>query len=675
VLAEAVYAALAPFTQHHYDVLVFYYATLLLLQGLNPYDVSENAPWMYSNPVTYPQWYAYPPLGLILFALPSYVLQEFGLLNIFTFRIIEKAVAISAVFWTSRRLNQLTRGRGKSFLLNPLVFFVTAIHGMIDSLAVMLFVEALYRLLKNKGKWWLYYGLSLTTKQTVWITTPALLAYAVKRGSAREAVFSLLISLLISLPFISEGYITNVLTFHGHRPPASLGYTGLPLIMVAGDAATYHVANIIAPCFGKPLPKNGWGSWILSTAFLAFLAYSAMLAYKEQLFKSLAVASLSFLLFSKVISPQNLLVPLVIFEIIGIPPIVLYFFGILAATVDATLGTVYTIFGYAAEDVLNTFELSIVTLYRENIYLAKTLVLAGFMSLILYHVSVFSMLYLMVRNKINKKKFAFIYLIYIVLVLNSVTMDVPREEKMEWYDSQALGKGAVIWLWLNPYNGLKAGDYIFLDLAKGYWEYTFPIALETVRWLKDHGFDYLALVYSLDRSELYAYVPWLFALAKYDMPYVWVVVIPNNNIEYLHGYASYPKNLNLTEVLQKVYRLTPIYLNKKIGEVEKKIYEIINDINVTGLVIGNVGGGCPLTYLMDGKKRAVIFVKGLNGKIEGEGYVALPLPSNITEINNYYEGKVVWGTPVTPTDTDLLSWLTQYAKKSSLYTLLWPSLK
>jgi len=676
VIAELMYAIVSPFTQHHYDVTVFYFATLLLLHGFNPYDVPRNAPWIYSNPVTYPQWYAYPPLGLIAFAIPSLVLKELGLLNIFTFRLIEKSIVIVSAVWAAKRIDEIIEGRGKLFLMNPLVFFATAVHGMIDSLAVALFVESLYRLLKNKRLWWLFYGLSLATKQISWITLPALLGYSLRRGRSKEYALGLAVFVVVLLPFFSKGFIENVLTFHSSRPPASLGYTGIPLIMVAGDAATFHIANIVAPCFGKPLPKAGWGSVALLAAFVISLVYSTIVAYRGKLMKALAVASIAFILFSKIVSPQNLILPLAVFEIMGISPKILYFFGTLAATVDAVFGTAYSILGYLAEDVLNAFGTSIVILYRENLWIARASALVGLVALVLYHISVVVVLYLIMKNKLSKRMFIGLYVLYVVLVLNSVAMSHSMRVA-ERNVALSSWKGAAIWVWLNPYNGLRGGDYAFLKGVNAYWEYTYPLALETVKWLKDHGYTYVALVYSVDRSELYSYVPWLFALASNRMPFVWLVVLPNSTSDYLHGYASVPKKDEVLSVLNKVYRMTPIYLNSKINEVESKVVSIVGKsklFNITSLkVITSLISACPIPYVtVNGK--AIIFVKGINKEIVGRGFVALPAPRSLVEINDYYKDHVVWGTPITPTRKEtVLSWMSQYGKKSSLNTLLWLS--
>ncbi len=627
--------------------MVFYYATLLMLHGLNPYNVPPTVPWMYSNPVTYPQWYAYPPFGLLVLSSLSALPYLLGALNIMTFRIILKMILIASVFWTAKRLEALRKGSGKLFLLNPLVWFVVAVHGMIDALAVALMVEGLYRLLFKRKLWWLFYGFSLATKQTTWITIFPIMVYAARKKGLCEALAPLLVLLALSAPFYSNGFVQYVLSFHEDRPPASLGYTGIPLIMVAGDSATFHIANVVAPCFGKPIPKVGWGSYVLSALFALGILYSGLRALRrDELFKPLAIASLSFILFSKVVSPQNLLVPLAIFLIIGVSNKVLTFFGTLAMIVDAIFGTVYGVLGYLAEDVLNSLGSSIVVLYRMTLPILRIENYIGLVSLILYHVAVVAIVYFLFVKKVKRKwVFAILYVIYIIMVLNSVSYS--NGGNMYGVRNVVLGKkGAAIWIWLNPYNGLRAGDYAFLNNTPNYWEYTYPLAVEMVKWLKSHGYKYVALVFSIDRMNLYAYMPWLFALAKYNMPYVWMIVIPHDLRDYLHGYASYDPDLyKLSEVANFAYKMTPVYLNRKISEIESKLSNIISaaPINVT---VNEFASKCPLPYVSEDGK-AVIIVKGLTRMVKNNDYILIPEPKNLVEINNYYKGTYLPGTPIT----------------------------
>ncbi|HIH90659.1 hypothetical protein [Ignicoccus hospitalis] len=669
------YLLISLFTQHHYDFTVFYYSVLLMLMGVSPYDVNSTAPWIYSNPVTYPQWYAYPPFGLIALSVPSFLLYELGLLNMMTFRIILKIILLLSAFWIAKRLEEVRKGSGLVFIKNPLVFFVTAVHGMIDVLAAALLLEALYKL-NGKGRyWWAFFALAITTKQTTWIVIPALVGLALRLRLYKDLIKGFALAALIVVPFISQGFIDNVLTFHGSRPPASLGYTGIPLITVAGDLATFHIANLVAPCFGKPVPRSGWGSLVLTAALASAMIYSFIISYRGRFARSLVISSFAFILFSKVVSPQNLLVPLVIFMILGVPSSFMYLMGLLATLVDAFLGTAYSVLGYLPEDALNELGTSIVILYRSSLWLSNLSGFVGLFALVLYHLIIVTILFYILRERIGIRRFALLYVIYLILVLNSVTIGGNVQRVAGVHGELVNARGAVVWIWLNPFNGFRSGDYARLPGATAYWEYTYPLALQTVKWLKDHGFSYVVFPFTLDRYRLYEYVPWLFALVSERMPFAWLVVISDDVEEYLSGHASAPPGTNVTEVLNEAFRATPYYLNMKILETSKRLNDIFKEANASRAV--NViwkEMRCPISYLRDERGLPVIFLidKTHSGKVLSNGTrYAVVHPKNVVFINDYYEGNVVYGTPITPVSkVGLEEWLLQYAKKSSLYSLL-----
>ena len=638
---------LASVTEHHYDVTVFYYSTLILLHGFNPYNVPKDAPWIYSNPLAYPQWYAYPPFALILMALGSLPFYLIGVFNPFTFRIVLKLLLLSFLYLLTRYF------KDKKYLIvfNPLIFFVTVIHGMIDIVAIALFVDSLMRLRRGDKLWPVTYGLALATKQTIWITVPAYLGYTIKRKMIKEMILSILVFLIIVIPFFGKGFIDNVLTVHGDRPPASLGYTGVPLILMAGDMISLHMASIVAPCYSKPVPKLGWGEVVLTAAMIVMLIYSLLEAYRNRLMRALLLSSLAFVLFSKVVSPQNLLLPLVILIMIGAPAGILFILSLLAALVDLTTGTVFNVFGYLAEDVLNALGTSIVYLYRQALWSTRVFGFLGLLSLVLYHLSVVTLIYLILRKRISTKKFLLLYVIYLVLVINSVSYgnNVGTKATNEFGHS----KGAMIWIWINPTSGFKSGDYLHFSVKTAYWDYTYPLALKTVKWLKERHYDYLALVYNIDRDSIYYYVPWLFALAKYKMPFVWVIIPPKHSKEYMYGFASYPMGYSMKMVLSHVYMRTPIYINKKI-EMLRNITKKIEIKTLSKIINKYI---CPLKYVTQ-EGKAVIYIYGSNVTIKTQKYLLKPLPRNVTIINDFYEGKVFWGTPITPRGTrTVFQWL------------------
>ncbi|ALU12699.1 hypothetical protein EYM_06560 [Ignicoccus islandicus DSM 13165] len=617
-------------TSHHYDFTVFFRATALLLNFTNPYNVDPSTPWIYSNPVTYPQWYAYPPFALLVWGALSLPLKTLGMLNLTTFRVIEKIVLVAAVFWMARRLEEIKSGSRNFILLNPLVWFTASVHGMPDVLASSLLVEALYRMRIGDGFYWIPLALSLSTKQTSWIALPAFVGMWIRERRFRDLILTTLLFASLNLPFLSEGYVSNVLSMHNERPPASLGYTGIPLLIIAGDVATFHIANIVAPCFGKPLPKNGIGYYVLSVTFSLFVIASLIKSLRGKFGSALALSALAFILFSKVISPQNLVIPLILLMIYGVDFKWLVLPSVFATFVDLVFGTAYGPLGYLAEDILNRLGLSIVYLYRGTLGLQGLFSAIGALSLLLYHVTIVITLYVFSKRYMDWRKFMVLYVVYLVLVTNSVTLSSGEARYVAPVNGEKL---AVLWLWLNPYNGFRAGDYVsFNSHVEKYYEYTYPIAKEMTKWLKERGYSVIGLVYSVDRDNLYEYVPWLFAIHESNLKYVWVIVEPGNYSDYVRGWASYPPGYPLNGIIQRAYKLTPNYLNEKV--------EGISDLlNVTIL------NECPINYLtVNGKP--VIYVIG-NKLPSFEKVIVMRLPNNATILNDFYRGVVVRGTPIT----------------------------
>jgi hypothetical protein len=232
----------------------------------------------------------------------------------------------------------------------------------------------------------------------------------------------------------------------------------------------------------------------------------------------------------------------------------------------------------------------------------------------------------------SAKKFALFYILYLVLVSTSVTQNTTSPKPVLEFSNYKI---AVIWPWLNPYSGVKAGDYLWMKVDPGtYWEYVYPLALEEVKWLKAHNFTAIGLVYSPDREDLYEYVPWLFAIAEEKMGFVWVLVSPRNRSDYVKGWASYPPSANLSELLQRVYKLTPLYINSKIRVVN----ELLNNTIILSV--------CPLPYPHQ-RDKAIVFVYGNIPKIVSKNIVLIKLPKNSTFVNDFYTGRVLWGTPIT----------------------------
>lgn len=137
----------------------------------------------------------------LFFKLPIIVFDLIGL--IFLFKIFPRRKReISILYYTS-----------------PIILYSSYIHSQLDIIPIAILIISIYYLItgsqKNNLLFAFFLGLAIMTKHSIMIVVPILFIYLYKKDGFLEALKSFAITclmvLLFSLPFISDGYINNVL--------------------------------------------------------------------------------------------------------------------------------------------------------------------------------------------------------------------------------------------------------------------------------------------------------------------------------------------------------------------------------------------------------------------------------------------------------------------------------
>ena len=129
---------------HDWDGFVFSESAKNMLHGITPYEtVEQNEPFIYPNsdrPMLQ-QWYAYPPLPVLMFTAPYFVTQLVGLVINPNFEnIIFKIPFIFGdllfafllfLFLFKKNLRMAEHGM-LLILFNPLLIWVSSVWGMFD---------------------------------------------------------------------------------------------------------------------------------------------------------------------------------------------------------------------------------------------------------------------------------------------------------------------------------------------------------------------------------------------------------------------------------------------------------------------------------------------------------------------------------------------------------------
>lgn len=209
-------------------ILSFFFASTYLSDLFSPFikaAVQGNffniyKEYLHVNPIAFP----YPPVMLYIIALPSYFASlisngsaAISSLDIFLVRIPLLVADISITFilikWLRNTSNVL-----KWYWLNPVVIYISYIHGQLDIIPTAFLCISLYFLFLDKlWPFVIFLALACATKFHVVITIPLLLIYLIKTKKIsivnllKGVLAFILLLLLLNFPFILQSeYIKMV---------------------------------------------------------------------------------------------------------------------------------------------------------------------------------------------------------------------------------------------------------------------------------------------------------------------------------------------------------------------------------------------------------------------------------------------------------------------------------
>jgi hypothetical protein len=254
--ALGLYLVLAAVFIHDWDGYVFATSARQVWEGKTPYDVAQSEPWYaFLNPADkHVQWYAYPPLPLLMMALSS-APAVFLHLPPFLGRVLLKlpailgtlALAAVAGGWAKRMeaseedQNRIVR----RFLFNPFLILVGPVWGMTDTLLMALYMGGLLAYSHGRpGRAGVLVALSVLVKPFPVLLLLAIAPYLLSRDGRkpflRFCAAGAVTGLLVSAPFLvldAAGYWQQSVGAHLARPPQGLTVWSLwPLDLLPDNA-------------------------------------------------------------------------------------------------------------------------------------------------------------------------------------------------------------------------------------------------------------------------------------------------------------------------------------------------------------------------------------------------------------------------------------------------------
>jgi alpha-1,6-mannosyltransferase len=233
---------------HDWDGFVFSESAKNLLQGETPYQtVVKNSPEIYPDsdrPMTQ-QWYAYPPLPLLMFTVPVVIAQLAGSAS--SPEIVSLLIKIPFILGdlvAARLVYLYLRNKGstkaslaeKLILFNPLIIWVSSAWGMFD---IWIFNFIVLSLMSVETRRWklagLFFALSISIKLFPVFLLPlfAKLIWSETKIN-KERIYVLLsffVSLIIiNLPFFissPQGFMQQNLLMHLARPAQGISIPAL----------------------------------------------------------------------------------------------------------------------------------------------------------------------------------------------------------------------------------------------------------------------------------------------------------------------------------------------------------------------------------------------------------------------------------------------------------------
>ena len=253
LIALVIRLVLLGFFGESWDIYVFITATKqFLLEGKTPYEVALSKPPYIYLPY-YPfieNWFAYPPLAILIFAIFYSFYLIFPFKGPFFERFfIKLPMAIGdlllAFFSYHLVLDLTNRDENKAknielFLLyNPLLILISSVWGMFDALVTAFIVLSIFYLERGdyiSGAF--FYAVAALLKQTAFFIAPFYFFLWIKnRGLKRAFIYTsevLSVFVMTSIVFYissPSGFLQQILMLHVNRPP--WGYNIFTLIYFA----------------------------------------------------------------------------------------------------------------------------------------------------------------------------------------------------------------------------------------------------------------------------------------------------------------------------------------------------------------------------------------------------------------------------------------------------------
>jgi putative flippase GtrA len=327
--------AIAAVLTHPWDTFVFSKSVGdFLVTGVTPYEVAAAAPGYIYPGGTLPltaQWYAYPPLPLLLMSA-TYAPVAFGAVTVpWLGRILLKLPFLLGTLgfaWAARRLVAGTPGADPAaatrladraerwILLNPLFLVIAGVWGQFEALLLMLLALAVLALRSQKaGLAGLAYGGALLLKIFPLYVGPILLIHLVRTTGWRSAFrffgAAAAAFAVVTLPFLllePHGTLQQIFLMHAERPPAR--FSPVAALYLGSRWLTLNVGGL--PSVDALADAYSRLSFALTVVVLSALAaaYGRRQATERNLLLYLALAMTGGLLATKVLNEQYTLLPL-----------------------------------------------------------------------------------------------------------------------------------------------------------------------------------------------------------------------------------------------------------------------------------------------------------------------------------------------------------------------------
>ena len=326
IIAFLIQLALAGFFIHEWDGFVFITTVSQFLQeGITPYQTALNAP-AYTFDSWTQLWYAYPPFPLLLFSAtyaPSFLLGGDPIVGRIFLKlgfILGNLLCAYLVYRFVAEVSSEDRAlkAEKLVLYNPFLIFIAAVWGMFDIWMVNFLLLSLLSLRHNNwNRAGLFFGLSILVKPILVILVPILLIHAWNKS--RRLIAQLLfatcaggIFVLVSLPFFlpcPDGFITQVAGMHASRPP--FGFS--PIVILYAGVGLSNIGPISIPSLSIQTISGISAGLLLATIGITAAYYWLQRETREgELLVISFLLVLGFILFNKGVSPQYLVIPIVL---------------------------------------------------------------------------------------------------------------------------------------------------------------------------------------------------------------------------------------------------------------------------------------------------------------------------------------------------------------------------